>query len=117
MSRVWSFFGKEVVTGGTTGTMIYVLDFCSVTLISIGFDYVVGTGDVTDVTAGVVLDFGWRNKLERIDSALFSVGANVWLWGRVIVIVYLIFPLFWESKHYFMVVYPVGQSTHTPLEM
>ena len=55
MSRVWSFFGKEVVTGGTTGTMIYVLDFCSVTLISIGFDYVVGTGDVTDVTAGVVV--------------------------------------------------------------
>ncbi len=59
--------------------MIYVFEFCSVTLVSTRFVYVVGMGDVTDVTAGDVLDFGWRNKLERIDSALFSVEANVWL--------------------------------------
>ncbi len=47
-------------------------------MFSTGFGYVAKVGNAV-VTVGVVLVFGWRNKFERIDSALFYDGANVWL--------------------------------------
>lgn len=85
-------------------------------MFSTGFGYVAKVGNAV-VTVGVVLVFGWRNKFERIDSALFYDGANVWLWGRFTALVYGVFPSFWEYKHYFMVVYPVGQGTQPPLDI